>query len=114
MAYHQWLQNETSEIFTGEENYVHKPVLIRPESLKITVPSVFDVSLHMYAFQPWTKSNHYAQWFNYDLNPATFSAYSQQQIAWLRKQQNDSNSVSGLSKSQVDGRGNTNSSSNMQ
>jgi hypothetical protein len=96
MAYHQWLQEEPLK---GEENFVYKPTLIRPESLKVTVPSVFDVSLHMYAFQPWIKSNNYSQWFNYGFNPSTFSAYAQQQVAWLRKQQNDSNIVQGQSKS---------------
>lgn len=104
MAYHQWLHQEPIEdcnmqSVTGEDDFVYKPVLIRPESLKISVPTIFDVSLHMYAFQPWIKSHNYSQWFNYGFNPSTFSAYSQQQIAWLRKQQNDTNIVSGHSKS---------------
>jgi hypothetical protein len=45
-------------------------------------PSMFEVGLASYPVQPWTNRNaKLSQWFNYGLNPATWSKYSLAQIA---------------------------------
>ena len=44
-------------------------------------PSPFEVSLFSYKTQPWMNKNvDLTQWFNYGLNPMTWTKYSIQQI----------------------------------
>ena len=44
-------------------------------------PSPFDVSLGTYPMQPWTNKNaNLRQWFNYGLNPSTWSTYALDQL----------------------------------
>jgi len=47
-----------------------------------TATSVFEVSLTSYPMQPWTNKNvDLTQWFNYGLNPSTWSKYCIDQLA---------------------------------
>lgn len=56
---------------------LHQP-LQRPS----TGPSPFEVGLFSYPIQPWTNRNaQLSQWFNYGLNPATWSRYALTQIS---------------------------------
>ena len=49
-------------------------------------PSMFEVGLASYPVQPWTNRNaKLSQWFNYGLNPATWSKYSLSQIAMYQR-----------------------------
>ena len=49
-------------------------------------PSPFDVSLMSYKSQPWMYRNaQLSQWFNYGLNPSTWSAYSVKQLELYAK-----------------------------
>ncbi len=54
--------------------------LVRPSQ----GPSPFEVSLKTYSMQPWTaKGAHLRQWFNYGLNPTTWTQYSLRQMELL-------------------------------
>lgn len=47
-------------------------------------PSPFEVSLTTYPMQPWTNKNaNLSQWFNYGLNPATWSRHACEQASIL-------------------------------
>jgi hypothetical protein len=49
-------------------------------------PSPFDVSLGTYPMQPWTNKNaNLRQWFNYGLNPSTWSTYALDQLKKYEK-----------------------------
>lgn len=70
---------------TGEDDGAGpKHAVVRHDALaKRLHPVVFGVPLHMYPYQPWTsRTNNLAQWFNYGLTPATWTAYAQRQMQW--------------------------------
>ena len=47
-------------------------------------PSPFEVSLKTYPMQPWTaRTSGLSQWFNYGLNPTTWTQYSLRQMQLL-------------------------------
>ena len=52
-------------------------------------PTPFEVSLTSYPMQPWTNRNaSLNQWFNYGLNPSTWTRYAIQQMALYAGQEN--------------------------
>lgn len=51
-------------------------------------PAVFEVSLTSYPLQPWVHAKtNLNQWFNYGLNPTTWTRYSLQQIKLFKDSQ---------------------------
>lgn len=45
-------------------------------------PNIFTVPLQSYAYQPWsTRGSYLSQWFNYNFNPATWTAYASHQMS---------------------------------
>lgn len=59
---------------------VAAPKPVKPLARPSAGPSPFEVSLTTYPMQPWHARNaDLSQWFNYGLNPSTWSKYAHEQ-----------------------------------
>jgi len=76
------LNNEDADILIEGTDDFQVPKLKRPTN----GPSVFEVSLNSYPLQPWlhAKTN-LNQWFNYGLNPTTWTRFSLQQLKLFKE-----------------------------
>ena len=64
-----------------EAEVLPKAQLTVPLTRPSAGPSPFEVSLKTYPVQPWTsKTSGLSQWFNYGLNPTTWTQYCLRQM----------------------------------
>jgi hypothetical protein len=66
-----------------DDGAIQKAVVIQGPLVRPSAgPSPFEVSLKTYPMQPWTarSTSGLSQWFNYGLNPTTWTQYSLRQM----------------------------------